>query len=119
MVLIPPGVEAALCVMHWGLWSLGWAAGKQGWSGLCQTSRPIVGSPAMAVRECVGKWWVLVFSAEAKSWIMFSDLVNVQGYLRPDIIFGVKPLSFVNTYQPPSFPAHETVCPESGLPMVR
>lgn len=56
--------------------------------------------------------------SEAKSWIMFSDLVNVQGYLRPDIIFGVKPLSFVNTYQPPSFPAHETVCPESGLPMV-
>lgn len=62
MILLPPGVEAVVCAMHLGLWSLGWAAGKRGWSGLCQTSSPIVWSPAMAVRECVEKWWVLSFS---------------------------------------------------------
>lgn len=96
-VLVPFFVEAVLCAMHLGLWSLGWAAGKCGWSGLCQTCSPITGSPVMAIRECVEKWWVLVFFPEANSWKEFSDLVNVQGYLRVGIIFGGKRLSFVST----------------------
>lgn len=65
MVLVPRGVEAVVCAMHLGLCSLGWAPGKHGWSGLCQTSSPIVGSPAMAIRECVEKWWILMFFPEA------------------------------------------------------
>lgn len=38
-----------------------------------------------------------MFFPEANSWKEFSDLVNVQGYLRVGIIFGGKRLSFVST----------------------
>lgn len=54
-VLVPPGFEAVLCAMHLGLWSAVWADGKHGWSGLCQTSSPVVGSPATAIKKCVEK----------------------------------------------------------------
>lgn len=115
MVLVPPGVEAVLCVTHLGLWSLGWAAGKHGWSGLCQTSSPTGGSPAVAIRGCVEKWWLLTFFPEANSWKVLSDLVNVQGYLRVNIIFGVK-CQF--SYQLPSVAGHERVPPEPDFSMV-
>lgn len=85
MVLVPPGTKAVLCAVHLGLWSLGWSAGKCGWSGLGQTSSPTVGSPATAITACVEKRWVLMFSPEASSWKVFSDLVKVQGYLEVSI----------------------------------